>query len=358
MKNFKIKMFAILALIAVSCNTDDVEERPVVTGMDAPELQAPEEGNVYNLDPDTMGSLAERFVWTAGNFGEGVIPSYSVEIDRLGDNFDTPATIGTTAGETQFAASHQVLNTALLNLEAIPFEAANFEVRVKAEVGGQVMYSNSVEMIITPYTTEAPKMYVVGNFNADSGYGSNWDPASGAMIQAPAYGTTNFEGYVYMNVASPEFKFLPLNTGWDGDYGDDGSFSGALAQEGESNITVSGPGYYWVRADTNAMTYSTTLTTWGIVGYATTGSDEGWNNSIPLTYNATEKVWEGTMALQAGAFKFRANNAWDINYGDAGADGVLDFNDGTNMNLATSGTYHVRLDLSNPRNYTYTLTEI
>lgn len=344
-------MIAMLAIFAVSCTQDDVENRPVVEGKTAPVLNAPEAGNVYVLNPDTQEVLAERFVWTAADFGEGVIPNYAVEIDYLGDAFDTPQTVGTTSGTLQLAASTSTLNTALQGLGATPFEAATFEVRVKAYVGDSVMYSEPVEMSITPYTTEAPKMYVVGNFQAASGYGSDWTPADGAVIQAPEYGDTNFEGFVYMNVAAPEFKFLPTNTGFDGDYGDDGSFAGMLAQEGESNIVVSAPGYYLIRADTEAMTYSAAAMSWGIIGSAT---PTGWDSDTNMTYDAGTKKWTIVMPLVGGQkIKFRANDGWDINFGDDGQDGSLNYG-GQDIDVATSGTYTITLDLSTPRAYSYT----
>lgn len=358
MKTIKNVMIAMLAVFAVSCTQDDVENRPVVEGKTAPVLTAPEAGNVYVLNPDAQDVLAERFVWSAADFGEGIIPNYEVEIDYQGDNFDTPQTIGTTSGTLQFAASNGVLNTSLLALGATPFTAATFEVRVKAYVGESIMYSEPVEMSITPFTTEAPKMYVVGNFQAASGYGSDWTPADAVMIQAPEYGDTNFEGYVYMNVAAPEFKFLPTNTSFDGDYGDDGSFGGILAQDGEQNVQLSAPGYYLIKADTDAMTYSATATTWGLIGSATapvTGGD-GWGTDADMTYDPGTKKWSITINLVGGAeVKFRANNGWTINMGDNAADGSLE-QDGSNIAVPTSGSYTVTLDLSVPRHYTYSLT--
>lgn len=346
-------MLALVAVFAVSCSQDDVENRPVVKPGDAPVLSAPEDGNSYVLSPDNMDVLAERFVWSAANFGAGIIPTYSVEIDKAGNNFAAPQTIGSTNGTLQLAASVNVLNSALLNLGVTPYESANFEVRVKAAVGDQSVYSNVVEMIITPYTTEAPKMYVVGNFLAASGYGTDWDAASGVMIQAPAYGTTNFEGYVYMNNAAPEFKILPTNTSFDGDYGDDGSFSGTLLQTNESNIVLSAPGYYLIKADTGAaMSYSATPTAWGIIGSAT---PTGWDSDTNMNYDATTKKWTITINLTGGQeIKFRANDAWTLNYGDNGADGTLE-DGGSNIAIATTGSYTVTLDLSVPRHYTYSL---
>jgi hypothetical protein len=54
--------------------------------------------------------------------------------------------------------------------------------------------------------------------------------------------------------------------------------------------------------------------------------------------------------------KFRANNGWDINYGDKGADGMLDFNS-DNIKIPSAGNYTITLDFSSPRNYKYSLTK-
>lgn len=362
-KILKNSMIAMLAVFAVSCNVDDVEDRPVVAGIDAPVLSAPEEGNAYVLNPESMDALAERFVWSAANFGEGVIPQYDVEIDNAGDNFDTPSVIGTTAGDLQFAASHSVLNSALLALGATPFETVSFEVRIKAHVGTQSLYSNAVEMIITPYTTESPRLYLRGSFLEASGYGTgNWgDNTTPPFIQGEAYGSTSFEGYVFINSPAAEFKMIPNATGFDGDYGDaDASgTSGVLSQDEQSNIKVTGAGYYWVKANTDPgiMSYTLTPVQWAVTG---SGTPNGWPDGgvvdHDMTYNAAEKTWSVTLTLSAGELKFRANDAWAINYGDEGADGILDFNSGTNIQVPAPGTYLIKLNLSNPRNYTYTLT--
>ncbi len=352
-----------LAIFAVSCSTDDVENRPIVEAGDAAVLTAPEEGNVYVLTPENMDALGERFVWTAANFGAGVIPNYAIEIDRAGDNFDTPATIGITNGTTQFAASQSVLNTALLAVGAVPYESANFEVRVKAYVGDMFNYSNVAEMIITPYTTETPKIYAVGNFQAASGYGNDWTPADGVPLESSGFGLTDFEGYVYMNVPTPEFKLLPTNENFDGDFGDDGSFAGMLTQSGagEANIPLSGPGYYLIKANTGAvtasnpegMTYTAQPTAWGIIGSAT---PTGWDSDTDMTYDPATKKWTITLNLIGGQeIKFRANDAWDLNFGDDGANGSLEAG-GANIAIPTSGSYTVTLDLSNPRQYTYSVT--
>ena len=87
-------------------------------------------------------------------------------------------------------------------------------------------------------------------------------------------------------------------------------------------------------------------------GYAD-GTD---GQDVNLTYNMTTKKWEVITTLTGGQeIKFRANNAWSLNYGDTGADGSLN-EGGDNIAISTTGSYLIELDLSNPREYTYTLT--
>jgi len=57
--------------------------------------------------------------------------------------------------------------------------------------------------------------------------------------------------------------------------------------------------------------------------------------------------------LSANSFKFRANDAWDINLGDDGEDGILDYN-GANIAVASPGNYLITLYLGSP-DYTYTM---
>lgn len=358
MKNILKSVFILFGALAISCSTDDVQDRPIIEGVDSPVLSAPEEGSSYVLLPETMTQQAERFVWSKANYNGDVAISYSLEMDVEGGDFSAPQTLGGTTGALQFSVTEEALNTACLTLGAAPYEASNYDIRVVSSASGfDMMASNKVTITVTPYTTETPKVYAIGNFLSASGYGSDWSPAASLpALASSGFGETDFEGYVYMNVAAPEFKILPTNTSFDGDYGDDGTFAGTLAQTGESNILLSAPGYYRVQADTEALSYSTTLTNWGIAGNATTN---GWDGMLPMTYNPTTKKWSiiATLSTQAApdnGLKFKANGAWDINLGDNGADGSAEYN-GTNIGT-TAGTYLIELDMSNPRAYTYTLT--
>jgi hypothetical protein len=55
----------------------------------------------------------------------------------------------------------------------------------------------------------------------------------------------------------------------------------------------------------------------------------------------------------AGEIKFRANDLWDINLGDTGADGILEY-EGENIVVSEAGTYNISLKLGAP-DYTYSI---
>src|SRR5205823_2537506 len=94
--------------------------------------------------------------------------------------------------------------------------------------------------------------------------------------------------------------------------GDGGN--GSLSADGTAgNLTVADGGYYELTANLNSNVWTATKTTWSIIGDATPG---GWSNDTQMTYDPTNKVWTVTAnILASGSFKFRANNAWVIDFG-------------------------------------------
>lgn len=364
-KILKITTLAFLLIVGVSCENDD---QKIVTATGGPELLTPLDGAEYVLLPDNASSEATTLVWNHADYSQQTEVNYEVEIAKSGTEFAEIVSGGTT--NNRFITwTVEALNGVALSAGLTPYSPEDVDIRIKASLGtaGElVSYSNVIKVTLTPFTNDLPKSFLIGNFLEASGYGNNWSPAETLPgIASSGFGKTDFEGYVYMNVPNPEFKVLPTNASFTGDFGDDGTFSGTLIQEGESNITLSSPGYYRVQANTGAISaanpdglkYSVTPTTWGIIGAAT---PLGWDASTQLTYNPTSKKWQATVVMTAGEFKFRANNEWNINIGGFDATkpyGGEDMSyDGSNLSNATAGSYLVELDLSNPRAYKYTLT--
>ena len=379
MKKVSFLLFALIGLIGLnSCTEDDsftFVAKPDPAGLAFTSATAEN----YNLKATNGDNLAERFVWNPVDFDVQTPITYQLA-GSADTSFDYTDPLFEGAGTNAGVTVSQLLSLATeagldndAETEAPNTGTLNFQVR--AFVGGDG--ANTVEQfsdVMTLNVTlpeaeeetepELPKIYVTGNFGAASGYTADWSPEAGVPLAASAEGETDYEGFIYMNVDAPEYKFLPQNDAWDGDYGDAGAENGAytetLLQDEEVNAgTPDGTGgYFWVKADTDALTYSLTETNWGIIGNAT---PTGWDSDTDMVYDAENKIWTLTLDLTAqvapdNGIKFRANDAWDINIGDTGADGTMEIG-GENIGVPEDGNYTITLDLSNPRMYTYTLTK-
>lgn len=181
--------------------------------------------------------------------------------------------------------------------------------------------------------------------NVPGGY-QGWDPALNSTALASINGDNAYEGYLYFSEAG-EFKFAL--GGWDTNWGDTGA-DGTLDPGGD-NLSVADPGLYQVKVNTDDLTYSVTKTDWGIIGSSTPG---GWDSDTDMTYNAEEGTVEITLELLAGEIKFRANDDWGLNYGDTGADALME-EGGDNIVIESDGLYTIKLFLDRP-DYTYSIS--
>lgn len=176
-----------------------------------------------------------------------------------------------------------------------------------------------------------------------------WNPASAPIIYCQNY-DMKYDGYVNFTEANQAFKFT-AQPSWTGtNYGDGGN--GTLSTAG-GDLKISDAGFYRLTANLGATpaTYTATKTVWGLIGDATAG---GWNTSTAMTFNAATSSWSVTTDLAAGSFKFRANDAWDINLGGSATN--LTYG-GDNISVTTAGSYTITLNLGNPKAYTYSIVK-
>jgi hypothetical protein len=189
-------------------------------------------------------------------------------------------------------------------------------------------------------------LYLVGGSTS-----ADWNPA--ASIPFINNGDGTFEIYAYFEVAGGGFKFLEIQD-WAGDWGMSPGNPGVLEQATEDNVTVPLDGFYRVFVNFNTGTYSVTETNWGIIGSAT---PNGWNDpDTNMALSSATKgnyTWTVDITLTDGEIKFRANDGWDINYGDDGTDGILD-SGGANI-AVTAGIYTISMTLDPLAGYTYTI---
>jgi hypothetical protein len=369
MKKFAIFMLSFLAIGAtISC--DDNDEELFISNPSNQLMFKSTASSSYLLTFDTKDNLAERLVWTPVTFEVPIAINYEVQASNDPSNFENSLVV-TSTNETTADISVERLNDISAELGLTPFSQGTIAMRVvgtTADVNMTPMISDVLILAVTPYTTETPKLYVPGNYADSSGYGANWTPEDSAtpFLSAVEFGSTEFEGFIFMSNASPEFKLTPGQS-FDGAYGDAGS--GMLSTSG-GNLTVPGPGYYFITANTDPdgdpstddATWTASARSWGIIGAATEPTNApGWGDELDMTYNKDTKLWTVELNMQAEDFKFRAQQ-WDpatYNFGlkTGGQPNELSFGGG-NLSVAAGGRYRAELDLSQPRNYTYSLTSI
>ncbi len=180
------------------------------------------------------------------------------------------------------------------------------------------------------YATYGEFFYAIGG---DTGWSNTYSLRS---EQVDGAFTGKYKGYGYL---SQEFKFKPNADNWDGDL--EYESEGKLADiPNGPNCPAPAAGFYMIDVDLTAMTYKLTLiSTLGIIGPAQAG---GWDADTDLTYNIEGGYWEASnVTLSAAEMKFRANDAWDMDWG--GSFENLSFKGGNIT--AQAGTYNVKVYL-------------
>lgn len=180
------------------------------------------------------------------------------------------------------------------------------------------------------YSFAKPVLYMAGDANG----WSHIDYLSGED-------GVNYTGFMYLNQNGFKFCSQP---NWDGtNYG--GAYFG---QESDNIIMDETEGYYKVDVDLSTKKYTLTpITTIGIIGSA---APNGWDSDEDLTYVPYNKdtkeggYWEAkNIKLKAGECKFRANDAWDMQWGFDGEKFVFSNNAPQKQFVPEEGTYDIKL---------------
>jgi len=350
MKKFKLIFIALSGLLILfGCEVE--EKGPVVGVYTPPSLSNPSGGTSYVLTEDDAADIMATFAWTAADFGFASATSYTVQIDKTGGDFSSAIDLGTT-NNLELAITVGDINGKLLLASIIPDVSTDFDAMVRAVVHEDVdtLFSGLASISITPYEVIIiyPSLYIPGNYQGASGYGADWSPSDAPEVYS-LLDNNKYEGYVYMEGTGNMFKFTE-EPNWDVNWGDDGG-DGTL-DSGGTDISAPDAGYYKLNADIDALTYSVMNTDWGLIGDAT---PDGWDSDQDMTYDKTTKEWSITLDLVVGDIKFRANDAWDLDYGDNEGDLKLD-KGGSNIPIAADGNYTIVLKLEEAP-YKYSVTE-
>ena len=208
--------------------------------------------------------------------------------------------------------------------------------------GSALMYRFSINLSDMTYEI---KELNFSEYIWEAGVNNNWGADAQPLYCANQDGI--YTGFFYAQDADwsggmGAFKFTGAFNSWDeGNYGtgsiNEDGLSGTLIDDGGSGNVLATPGFYKAEVNLAEMTYTLTpITGIGLIGPAQEG---GWSDDTDLTYNPETRAFEGTLELAADEFKFRANDAWDINWG-----GTLDnlTQDGPNLKIEKAGKYFIQ----------------
>ncbi|MET0634790.1 MAG: SusE domain-containing protein [Chitinophagaceae bacterium] len=298
------------------------------------------------LSEATAADTVQVITWTPADYGFSAAVSYSIQLAKAATGFATPKEI-TLGNNRVLKYTGAELNQLALLQGIAPGSTGQLEVRVRSVLTDSIrQYSETITFAVTPYLVviNYPSLWVPGDYQG-------WKAETAEKISSRLSNGV-YEGYIYF-ASGPTFKFTNepdwdhLIYGWASSTESGSDVSGTFITGG-GNLYVPSTGYFLIKGNTNDNTWSgTKINSWSMIG-----DFNNWAGDAPLTYDVLTKKWTGTLtAAAAGGFKFRANNDWPINFGDAGADLILDY-DGSNI-AVTAGTHTVTLDLSVPGNYTY-----
>lgn len=331
------------ALFLAACS--DKETDPVLTLGNAPGIGSPADGSSLVLTEATANENFPEFSWTAAEYGFQAAVSYSVEMDKAGNNFADPLVVGTVTS-TNLTVKNEKINSLMIGLGLAGEEEHSMEFRIAAKISAEVatVYSDPITLKITPYTVVIvyPQLQVPGSYQG-------WAPNNNVTIIFSVRSDEKYEGYSYFNTDNTEFKYT-RDSSWANNWGDTGA-DGTLDKGGD-NIKAPVAGVYKLNVDLNELTHTFTKTEWGLIGSATPG---GWDSDQNMTYDPVENKWTITLDLVAGEMKFRANDDWGINFGDDGGNKTLEYS-GANIAVTDPGNYTIEL-LLNAAVYRYKITK-
>jgi hypothetical protein len=316
------------------------------------------------LSPANDSLPVLSFTWAKAVYPVTLSVTYTIQVDVPSDTIGESAwgnATGVVVGNDVYGKTFKgaELNTLALAIGMTPNAPGTLVFRVQAYQDRNA-FSSAIAVIVSPYETIIashgwPIMYAPGFFEG-------WSPATAPTVAAEQTGI--YEGFIYMPTSTDpsayHFKFTNAPD-WNHLIEGDGGGGTLLINSNPPDMVLGGPGYYEVVCNTNALTWTATLVTWSIIGDATPG---GWTSDTEMTFDPVKQVWTVTAnMLSTGSYKFRANNAWNIDFG-VDANNQLAYADNpaypyngslNDLIVPVTGNYTITLNLNDPNNYTYTL---
>lgn len=342
MKNIlKLSFVVLVSFLLFSCTKND--DMATLTSSTSPTLVSSKTAVV--LSSAAGSSEAINFKWTDPTNNLGLVINSQLQFALKGSNFANAKTVDLPKGTNSISYLGQDFNAIMIGL-GLPLDGTttDVQVRVKSSLfsldgsavnAPQITYSPVLDLSVKPYALIS-YLYAVGAFQG-------WDINS---AQALVSGTSNgiYVGYLNFKDVNTEFLVVPVKGSYDNKFGSNDNVN--LISGGGDNLKAANAGSQKITVDTNKLTFSLTPYSWGMLGTAVKGGNGYGDPDTNLIFNANTQLWELTLALVPGDFKFRLNHKWELNYGDDGNNGSLEAG-GANIPITDAGNYKITFDETN-----------
>lgn len=313
-------------------------------------------GSPIVLTMDNAANVFQTFKWTAVDYGFAASVTYTVQVDKKGNNFASPVNILSVTGSLTASTTVGDLNKILLAMDLEPDVSADMQFRVRSVINANVatVYtSNVAEAKITPYATSFPPIYMCG---AALG---GWDFAKSVEVRSSAPKIYQTIAYFINGETFRFFKQLDWGpTSYNYPYFTTVSTLFENANDGDKNFKVLGAsGYYQVIVNLKTLTVDLVAVPEPKM-FMTGAAVGGWDwttNYVEMTWLPKVNKYEATTEFINGeAFRFFAQKDWgptsyNYPYFSAGSVDALfeNANDGDkNFRFkGTTGNYKVTLNL-------------
>ena len=340
-----------LAVIMGSCQKEEKDPVLNLSAISAPSIAQPEAEAEFILSIADSAQVIQ-FAWSATGYSitnGATLPAstYSLEMGLADSNFVGGKELVNTQ-VLSFDIIYYNMNNMLLQMGLPGDTTVDVEFRVSSVMSGTLGTESVSEVISTKFTTFTPAepppsgvpiLYVPGDYQG-------WNPG-----EAPNVFDYNndgiYRGYIYFPEGGTfEFKFTS-DPDWENtNYGLGASEFELDTDPSAGNLSVPGPGGYWLEIDINALTWSYDGTeNWGVIGEWL-----DWSVDIDMEFDPIEQYLHVTVenipAQENQRFKYRANDDWVVNLGANDPDDGFLVQGGADIPIPDGGTITFILDFT------------
>lgn len=311
MKNIlKVSIFVLFAIFVISCETE-IDPNVSANGFLLRKDSSISTPSILLSNDDT--NIFAKLDWDKSDNGPQSVATYTlVAFDHDKDpNLMNPVEysgsgLAITATSRNATLTVKEFNELINKLTTYKCSEMNIDVRIKSVLGANpetafIQYSSPINFKVTGYSTKAPILAFVKEGNSAN---VSTEPK---LVASAAGVNTDYEGYMYLQ--SGDYKFYQPDA--CGDFASAtaiGGTAGTLDTDSAApSITVATAGYYLVKANIDANTYSVSQYNYfGIYGKAksTLFSDR----AFPFADDDHDNVWTITVELFKGRkFKLKSN---------------------------------------------------